>query len=249
MVCPLEAQRALPATLPHQQEHSLPAELPQVNYQGGRLGRNFLGASDFSLQNSPSVTLSSSPRPAKEKIHTTASPHKAHSPLPSVNFALIPLSQKQRTTHLQLPLSSIEWNWKCHYRKPDRSTLLQELFSLRGSSPNMWGRPQHRARHLAPQGRADSQIRAAILAKPELRDPSCLVKQASCPRSNKQQFSSFRDTRCVVPMLPGGCYKTFVQDKQTAIRGMWENKISLKIKLGHLRYIPKQQLKKLPQSG
>lgn len=186
MVCPLEAQRALPATLPHQQEHSLPAELPQVNYQGGRLGRNFLGASDFSLQNSPSVTLSSSPRPAKEKIHTTASPHKAHSPLPSVNFALIPLSQKQRTTHLQLPLSSIEWNWKCHYRKPDRSTLLQELFSLRGSSPNMWGRPQRRARHLAPQGRADSQIRAAILAKPELRDPSCLVKQASCPRSNKQ---------------------------------------------------------------
>lgn len=52
----------------------------QVSYQGGRLGRNFLGASDLSLQNSPSVTLRSSPRPDTEKIHTTASPLKAHSP-------------------------------------------------------------------------------------------------------------------------------------------------------------------------
>lgn len=155
MVCPLEAQRATPAALHHRQKQSSHSSTAvQVNYKGGRLGRNFLGASDFSLQNSPSVTLRISPRP-DEKIHPTAPPHKAHSLLPSVNFALILLSQKQ-TTNLRFPPSSIGRCCKCHRREPDRSTLLQEFLPPRGSSPNVWDKPQGRATSHPRQGRADS---------------------------------------------------------------------------------------------
>ena len=106
-------------------------------------------------------------RPDREKRHATASPHNAHSLLPSVSFAAhpsepeaedyqSPVSPPANREELEVP--------PCH-REPERSTLIQDALSLRGSHRRV-GVSAERGVSRAPgcclvlprQDRADTQI-------------------------------------------------------------------------------------------
>ena len=125
-------------------------------------------------------------RPDREKRHATASPHNAHSLLPSVSFAAhpsepeaedyqSPVSPPANREELEVP--------PCH-REPERSTLIQDALSLRGShrrvgetSVQSEGSHGHLAAASCSPGKTEqtrkSHLRAAVLAKPELSDPPC----------------------------------------------------------------------------